>query len=106
MSNPPFLPPKEKVKGKNLSFDYNAFISNKDEYLNGLSILHINVQSLRSKYTAVECLVNELDKLDLLCLSETWLTEFDCNCYNLTNYSHVPSVRQNRNGGTSIFIKK
>ena len=89
----------------NLSFDYNTFVSNKTLCSNGLSILHMNIQSLRAKHTALECLLAELDTFDILCFSETWLKDSDTQCYNFDNYTHIPSVRQSRSGGSSIFIK-
>ena len=67
--------------------------------------MHLNIQSLRAKYTALECLLAEVDCFDALCFSETWLNESDSQCYNFSNYNHLSSVRQKRCGGTSIYIK-
>ena len=87
------------------SLDYNTFLQQKDSLLKGFSIIHLNVQSLRAKHELIECLLLEINNFDLLCFSETWLTINNFQCYNFSNYTHIPSIRNNRNGGTSIFIK-
>ena len=97
------LPPPSKTV--NQSFDYNTFLLQKDNILKGFSVLHLNIQSLKAKFEALECLLAELNNFDVLCFSETWLTNDNLQCYELANYSHVPSIRNNRNGGTSIFIR-
>ena len=89
----------------NHCFDYSNFLTNKDSILNGFSIMHLNIQSLRAKHTALECFLAEVNDFDVLCFSETWLNDFNFQCYNFTNYNHLSSVRQKRCGGTSIFIK-
>ena len=96
---------KNLTKHPNHSFDYSNFLTNKDNILNGFSIMHLNIQSLRAKHTALECLLAEVDGFDALCFSETWLNDFDSKCYSFSNYNHLSSVRQKRCGGTSIFIK-
>ena len=106
--NPPLVthPGLPTTQALNLSLDYNTFLSNKTLASSGLSVLHMNVQSLRAKHTTLECLLDELDTFDVLCFSETWLKDSDIDCYKFNNYSHIPSVRQTKNGGgSSIFIK-
>ena len=87
------------------SFDYSTFIQCKNNELKGFSIFHLNIQSLKAKHELLESLLSEIDNFDLLCFTETWLTINNFQCYNLTGYSHIPSIRNNRNGGTSIFVK-
>ena len=42
---------------------------------------------------------------DIICLSETWLTETNKDIYNLDGYNHVPLVRPDRiHGVVSLFI--
>ena len=81
-------------------------MQNHNNILDGFNILHLNVQSLRAKHTALECLLTEIDSFDALCFTETWLHEHDSTCFNFINYHHIPSVRHNRSGGSSIFIKE
>ena len=50
--------------------------------------------------------MEELQEIDIICLSETWLTEADDQLYNIPNYTSVSSYRSTRCGGTSIYIKK
>ena len=88
-----------------ISYEYNNFLLNKHKILNGFTIMHLNIQSLRAKHTALECLLAEIDTFDVMCFSETWLNDYDSLCYNLLNYHHIPSVRPTRSGGSSIFIK-
>ena len=65
----------------------------------------MNIQSLRSKYDKLECLLAKINEFDILCFSETWLSESEAHLYDLPNYFTVPSFRQSRGGGTSIYIK-
>ena len=41
----------------------------------------------------------------MLCFTETWLSHDDSNIYNFFDYIHIPSIRNGKGGGTSIFIK-
>ena len=87
------------------SYDYNSFIQHKDKILTGFSVVHINIQSLKAKYELLEGFLTEIDNIDALCLTETWLTNNNFHCYGLTGYKHIFSIRNSRNGGTSIFVK-
>ena len=94
-----------KINVQSQSIDYNTFLQEKNTILKGFSVLHLNIQSLKAKHELLECTLSEIDNFDLLCFSETWLTIDNYSCYNFPNYTHIPSIRNNRNGGTSIFIK-
>lgn len=71
-----------------------------------LTICHQNIQSLRNKIdeVEVEC---ELNKIDILCLSEHWMTcdqiiSIKIEGYTLVNYF----CRSNfKNGGVAIFCR-
>ena len=69
-----------------------------------LSIIHLNVRSLRNKIDILDIDANEYD---IITLSETWLTEaIDSESLLLSGFS--PPIRRDRNdghGGVAIYVK-
>lgn len=55
--------------------------------LNKFYALHLNIQSLRNKMLLFEALViNDLPYLDIICLSEHWLSESETASLRISNF--------------------
>ena len=69
-----------------------------------LSILHLNIRSIRHK---IEYIKTELFDFDVLCFTETHIgSDYDINCLSLEDY-HQPIYknRDNAGGGVMMYIK-
>ena len=74
-----------------------------------ISVLYINVRSLKGHLSELEALVYSLESPpSVLCLSETWLTENDdSKCYLIDGYDKfVTCNRKSRGGGVIIQIRE
>ena len=72
--------------------------------------MHINIQSLASKYDQLKTFVHTLNnydiKLDFILLCETFLTEMNDKLYMLPGYDFVCNNRSGgKGGGVAIFIR-
>ena len=77
----------------------------------GLSVMHINVQSLPSKIEDLKILLENLTEkghsIDLLLVCETFLTDEKVNSCQIDNYTLVETHRSHRRGGgVAIYINK
>ena len=82
----------------------------KKSYLNTISVLHLNVRSMKPHFDKLEALVNGLESpLEVLCLTETWLSKNDnFNAYliNGCNQLFVKKKRDSgRGGGVMMQVK-
>lgn len=67
---------------------------------------HINVRSLLPKVNEIKNLILHRN-LDILCLSETWLSEMvTYNSICIEGYNIIRKDRGSRGGGVAIYIKK
>ncbi|KAK9701572.1 hypothetical protein QE152_g30473 [Popillia japonica] len=67
---------------------------------------HINVRSLLPKVNEIKNLILHRN-LDILCLSETWLSEMVThNSICIEGYNIIRKDRGSRGGGVAIYIKK
>ena len=75
---------------------------------NLLSVCHINIRSLKSNLSHFDYYLTNLKfNFALICVSETWLTEDNCNLYQLEDYRLVEQHRVNKTGGgVGIFVRK
>ena len=55
--------------------DSDAETINDPDTLKGISFIHLNIRSYFSKKDEI---MIEFDKYDIVCFTETWLTESDC----------------------------
>ena len=71
-----------------------------------VSLFHLNVRSLQKHFDDVEYYITNLQiTFDIIAMSETWLTNSNCELFNLSGYTHVYQCRNDRiGGGVSIFI--
>ena len=71
--------------------DHNFEKQNGDtkSYSNTISVLHLNVRSMKPHFDKLESLVIGLESpLEILCLTETWLSENDnFNAYLINGYN-------------------
>ncbi|KAJ8914711.1 hypothetical protein NQ315_017421 [Exocentrus adspersus] len=87
------------------------FVSSFEEYNKimerSITIAHLNIRSLLPKLVHLKSHVLT-DAYDVLCLSETWLTQtISDNLISLDNYNLVRADRHgNRGGGVLLYIKK
>ena len=70
-----------------------------------LKILYLNARSLKNKMEEVEIMINE-EKIDVMVVSETWVTKNETKYYNFKMYNSVYATRKKRGGGLGIFINK
>ena len=72
------------------------------------SVLQINCRSLPKNFISIELLLtNLIDKPTVICLSETWLNNENCNYYNIPGYNFYCKNRQNKlGGGVAIYVSK
>ena len=82
--------------------------ANIQRHKDGLSVLHLNCRSVSAHFDEVRELLRSLEnQVDIVCLSETWLTDTSCELFSLPNYIAYFSNRQNRKGGGSaIYVKE
>ena len=74
--------------------------------VNGFKILHINIRSIEGKFNQLCSFVHSLgQRIDVLCVTETWLNEDNKNFFNIPNYHSYHLTRTTReHGGVSIFV--
>ena len=59
----------------------------------GLSLVHINTRSLSKNFVLLESLLSELNNVDIIALSETWLDKHNTAvAFPCSLYGHVISV--------------
>ena len=73
-----------------------------------LSVIHINCGSIRAHLDQVkELLMNLESKVEAICMSETWLTDTNCDLFSIPSYSSYCSNRQNKRGrGSAMYVKQ
>lgn len=72
---------------------------------NGLSMCHINAQSLNNKLDEFRS-VFENSTVDIICVSETWLNKFTPDSViRLNGYKVFRNDRDSHAGGVAIFVK-
>ena len=91
-------------------FDENQFIS-KFRGSNNFSLFSLNIQSLPSKYTSLQDLINNFNvnncSPDVLCIQETWQVP-DPSLFPLINYNQfICNLRNNstQGGGVGFYFK-
>ncbi len=80
--------------------------------MKSIKILYGNVQSLMSKMSELDIMVNQINP-DLILLTETWLNPCICNAaVNLEGYEIIPDLRKDRQdtaggvgGGLLVYVK-
>lgn len=73
---------------------------------NGLNVCHLNVGSIRSKYTVLLQMLNS-SKLDIIMISESWLSEGITSqlvCFN--GFKIFRNDRCSRGGGVCIYVRE
>ena len=90
----------------NTYYDETEF-NNKFRNSGNLSLLHLNIRSVRSHFTEFLCYLDTLDiDFKIIGLSETSINETDIN-YNIPKYTYELNCRQRRRGvggGVSLYI--
>ena len=71
------------------------------------SLCHLNIRSIKRNLTAFENYLEILQyDFSIIGLTETWLTDYDYNLYNISGYSMVENHRSSRSGGgVAICLK-
>ena len=69
------------------------------------SILVCNIRSLAPKIDELGCVIN-LNSADLICVTETWLSEKICDSYvSLANFCLFRKNRTTRGSGIAMYVK-
>ena len=74
------------------------------QYKSDFRIYYHNIRSLNKKFEETELLITNM-KIDLVILTETWITKGQKKFYNFNGYNSIYSCRQRQGGGLGIFIK-
>ena len=69
-----------------------------------LSIIHVNAQSLLCNFNEVELLMNNKE-IDILCISETWLTSEILDSYIDIQGFNVFRNDKGRGGGVCMYVR-
>ena len=77
---------------------------------NNLSVLHINIQSLSSKFHKLKIMLSTLSEVnvtfDIICICETFLNCHNNSLFSLPGYTFVNKFRkESKGGGVGIYIK-
>ena len=73
---------------------------------NMFSLCHLNIQSLRANLSAFELTLHNLGiHFTAICISETWLNDYNCDLYNIDGYNVIEVHRQSKKGvGVGVFL--
>ena len=84
------------------TFNKIKYTSNED-----LTIIHLNIRSLSRNFDAVHTLFCALVlKFDIICFTESWLTDSTKSLYTFENYRSFHSLRTNdAHGGVSVYVR-
>lgn len=91
----------------NTLYSINAY---RFENVNGLNIIHINIQSLRNKIDDIEELISTIEnktknKIHIIALSEIWIYANENKFFNINGFNVFFSNRnKNRSGGCCLFV--
>ena len=72
---------------------------------NNVSILHLNVQSLRNKLSEIEILLNELS-FQFVCMNEQWLHPYEIDLYTPNNYTLLTYFCRDKSIGGDVAISR
>lgn len=70
-----------------------------------ITIMSINVHSLRNKLQHLTAEVLRLGRISLIAVSETWIEPGTENYFNLAGYRAYHEIREDGYGGLSVFIR-
>lgn len=87
-------------------YNFDSFNS-KFKKIQGFMALHLNVRSLNKHMDDLTSFLNELEfEVDVLAISETWMTENSIDFSNIDGYQSFHQFRhEKRGGGVSLFVK-
>ena len=79
---------------------FNSALQKEHVHSDDLSLLHINIRSIRNKFDELsDYLASLKNDFSIIGLTETWLTENCANMYNISNYNLLTANRRNKSGG-------
>ena len=98
--------PQFKTDEQSNYYDINTFNESIHNVISDLAIIHLNIRSLSANFDHVYALFQMLDiKFDIICFTESWLTESTKSLYEFPNYQSFHSLRGNkRGGGVSVYV--
>lgn len=72
-----------------------------------LSFIHLNIRSLRKNFTTLISHINKIiNKIDLIILTETNITDEESNLYSLHGFNSIFLNREGRGGGIAVYVKE
>lgn len=89
-------------------YSFDEFNKKYSDNTRNLRLFHINVRSLLPKQDDIGAILSKLGcEFDILCFTETWLSDATLNLVNFGGYISFNTVRRHglRGGGVSIFVK-
>ena len=77
------------------------------KHTNWLSIIHLNCRSMNANFDQFKELLRNLEyQIDVICLTETWLTDDNCDLFGIQNYASYFVNRQNKRWRCSNICKQ
>jgi hypothetical protein len=90
-----------------LADDFNKMTLEQNLTSSGiLSLMHLNIRSLPKHEREMKAFLSGLNiNFRVIGITETWLSDTNCDLYNINGYEHFKEIRDNRRGGgVSIFV--
>ena len=79
---------------------FNSALQNEQVNSDELSLLHINIRSIRNKFDELSDYLASLKiNFSIIELTETWLTENYANMFNISYYNLLTANRKSKSGG-------
>ena len=90
-------------------YSYQDFFNNYEESQSdgSLYMLNLNILSLPcNQDSLVDMLDTYVERLHIICLTETWLNQRTADIYNINGFKAINNFRKKkRGGGVSILVK-
>ena len=99
-------------KCRYFSTDELSFIYNDCKKNEMVKVMHINIRSLKQNFENLTTFLKNINfSFDIICVSETWCSEYEIENNSsllLTNYNtvHLERKQSKRGGGVLMYIKK
>jgi hypothetical protein len=89
--------------------DVIRIVQNGDINPDSFSLIHANLRSMPRNLDEFQLLLREISyNFKIIGITETWLTESNCDCYGMNGYKHEYLCRKEgkRGGGVSLLVKE
>lgn len=82
------------------------FRNNMKNNSNSLTILNVNVQSLRKNFDSLETFMFSVPKpFDVVCITESFLYDNEVHNFPINDYVFIGKQRQSKGGGVGAYVR-